>query len=266
MRIDDYVEPFAGGAALFFALRERGLAGQCYLGDANADLITLYKEVQTNVEELIALFDKVRVQYMDLGTDVERRVYYDLVRSWMNRPEAVGVRRAARLLFLNAVGFNGLFRVNSSGDYNVPFGDVRDERGWGKLPPFRTADGLRAASVALQGTVIRHCSYDEWDVGSDALVYVDPPYAKLDDAKGAPFTAYTAEGFDDAAQVKLAHWCKKLVLGGTTVIASNANCTFIRGLYGDLGFILHEVQATRKINRDADGRGPVGELIMVGGQ
>lgn len=239
-----YEERFAGGAAVFFALRARGWTGTAVLTDLNPNLMALYRTIQSDVELLIEWYERVRTAYLAKDHD-GRGDFYLRMRAQLATTES-DLLRATRILFISAISFNGLYRVNSAGGFNAP---------WGKdtAQPPEKSDILRAASAALQGVTLRHGSFDAAPVPSGAVVYCDPPYVD-------GFTTYTKEGFDLDAQQRLAAWAAMVAASGSHVILSNADRQIVRDLYA--GWTLTEVQARRSINRDGAGRGPVGELII----
>jgi DNA adenine methylase len=210
-RFRAYVEPFLGSAAVFFDLRSRGLLDEhdVVLSDSSADLITCYTAVRDHVDDVIAELERLEAGHRRRG----ERHYYEVrderfnplrrqLRSEQGPPvEAVsseGVGLAAMLIYLNRTGYNGLFRVNASGDFNVPIG--RYER-----PRICDAPGLRAASAALRAVRARLQVAPFFEVLAAArredFVYLDPPYAPL--TRTARFTSYTAGGFDSADQHRL---------------------------------------------------------------
>jgi DNA adenine methylase len=242
-----YHEPFVGGGALFFALSHLGrLASQrARLADINTDLINAYQVVRDRVETLIVLLSQFHN---------EESFYYE-VRAQDPR-NLDPVARAARLLYLNKTCFNGLFRENRQGRFNVPFGHYRD-------PQFLRENDLRAASRALRGVAIEQAGFEELltEVKPGDFVYCDPPYAPV--SRTAAFVSYSAGGFDRAAQARLADVVRKLADRGASVLLSNSAVPLTRELYQD--FHLEEVQAARAINSRGDRRGKVAELLVAAG-
>lgn len=242
-----YHEPFVGGGALFFALAGRGLLGpgRARLSDINADLINAYQVVRDRVETLIVLLAQFRN---------EEEFYYE-VRA--QDPRMLDpVQRAARLLYLNRTCFNGLFRENRQGRFNVPFGHYRD-------PQFLRENDLRAASRALRGTSIEHSGFDALEAASQPgdFVYCDPPYVPV--SRTASFTSYSAGGFDDAAQERLAQVVRRLGERGVNVLLSNSATQKTLELYK--GLHAEEIYASRAINSRGDRRGKVPELLVAAG-
>lgn len=247
-KIATYAEPFVGGAALFLALtNEAGETGRrrferAVLADANVDLVTCYRVVRDRVE---ALIEALR------GYRYDRELFY---ATRERDPHTLSdVDRAARLLFLNRTCFNGLWRVNASGKFNVPFGRYQN-------PKILQEDRLRAASAALAGADVR--AGDFMDVtrhlGEGDFVYFDPPYAPL--SRTSDFTAYAAGGFGREDQLRLRDELSRLRDAGVLALLSNADTPETRELYAD--FTVHAIQAPRSIHADATKRGPTTELLV----
>lgn len=240
-----YHEPFLGGGALFFALYRAGRLHDAFLSDTNAELIDTYIAIRDQVEAVIALLE---------GYPHDKAFYYQLRARdpWhLSLPE-----RAARMIYLNKTGYNGLYRVNRRGQFNVPFGRY-------KSPRYLDPDNLRAVARALQHATLR-CQPFEGVLEAARpgdFVYFDPPYAPL--SRTAHFTAYQAHGFDAADQARLRDVCLALTDAGVQVMVSNSDVDLIRGLYDRPPFHIHRVQARRNINSKATARGKVTELIIT---
>ncbi len=234
-----YFEPFLGGAAVFFSLQHP----RSVLSDRNEELAELYQVVKNNVEALIETLK---------GRQNEREYFYQ-VRG-QNRADLSPVQRAGRFIYLNRTCYNGLYRVNSTGQFNVPFGKYKN-------PTICDADGLRAASHALRETEIIHADFEEVTAraGKRDFVYFDPPYQPL--SKTSSFTAYTSEKFDEKEQERLANTFASLDRRGSFVMLSNSDTPLIRELYR--AFQIHEIQASRAINSKPEGRGKITELLIT---
>lgn len=240
-RFGRYFEPFLGGGAVFFALAPE----RAVLTDVNARLIATYQAIRDELPAVVAALHQHRAE----------RDHYYRVRALdpdtLRAPQA-----AARMLFLNRTCFNGLYRVNRRGEFNVPFGDYRN-------PTLCDESNLRAVALRLSGADLRVASV--FDVAQEArrgdLVYLDPPYDPV--SPTASFTAYTAAGFGRAEQERLATLFRALARRGVHVVLSNSDTPFIRELYRD--FCVEQVFARRAINRRAEGRGPVPELLITVG-
>jgi len=241
----NYHEPFLGGGALFFALYRLGRIRQAFLSDINAELMDTYRALQCAVEEVIAYLE----QYPH-----SKEFYYALrARDPWKMPLA---ERAARMIYLNKTGYNGLYRVNKRGQFNVPFGRY-------KRPNYKDFDNLRAVAKALQDNVhLKTASFEQVAKGvrEGDFVYFDPPYDPV--SATARFTQYHASGFGKAEQQRLAEVFQQLSKKGVKVMLSNADTPFIRDLYHGLGEII-QVHAPRFINSKGHKRGPQPELLIL---
>ena len=243
-----YVEPFAGGAALFFAVASDAKSGarkmkRALLVDKNAELVACYNAVKRDVESVIKNLRSYRY---------DRDLFYEArAKNGAMLPDA---ERAARFLFLNRTCFNGLWRVNSRGQFNVPFGRYEN-------PRICDEEGLKAASRALAIADIRLGDFScvTRRLGPRDFVYFDPPYVPL--TKTARFTSYVAEGFGAHDQVRLANELSALRDRGVCAMLSNADTPQSRALYKE--FAVHVVSAPRFINSNPAKRGAVGELIVT---
>jgi len=244
-RFRTYHEPFLGGGALFFGLYRAGTLNHAFLSDSNAELIDTYIAVRDHADEVIAR----------LGRYPHDEAFYYALRAqdpWqLSLPE-----RAARMIYLNKTGYNGLYRVNRQGKFNVPFGRY-------KSPRYLDPDNLRAVSRALQTATIRRMSFEEAvrDVRPGDWVYFDPPYAPLSNT--AHFTAYQAHGFSAEDQARLRDVCLELSDAGAWIMVSNSDTELIRELYAHPPFRVQAVEARRNINSKAAGRGKIQELIIT---
>ncbi len=239
-----YHEPFMGGAAMFFALYRQGLVKgrQVYLSDANKELVDTFKAVRSRINMLIS---KLRTHHYD-------KDYYYEVRS--QDPDSMPLyEKAARMIFLNRTGFNGLYRVNSKGKFNVPFGRYKN-------PTICDEPNLRAVSRALKGVFISSGSFEKVlnRANPGDLVYFDPPYVPV--SSTAYFTAYSSTGFGQQDQTRLAQVFSALSGRGVQVMLSNSDTPLVRKLYAD--FHIQRVLATRLVNSRSDRRGPVYEVIV----
>jgi DNA adenine methylase len=236
-----YHEPFVGGGALFFALAP---ARAC-LADSNAELIHSYAMVRDDVRGVLAA----------LGAHVYERRHFETVRA--QDPIRIGpAERAARFIYLNKTCFNGLWRVNRAGRFNVPFGRYRN-------PSFANPEPLLRASAALRGVDIRQETFENSlrRAQRGDFVYLDPPYDPV--SATASFTSYTADAFTWEDQMRLAETCLDLDRRGIHFVLSNSATPRIRELYGR--FEQQIVRAPRHINCKAGGRGRVEELLITNG-
>lgn len=254
-RIATYYEPFLGGGALFFALLadpERA-PQRAVLNDLNQELITTYEVVRDAPDQLIRRLARLEAEYLAADEAGRAALYYDL-RDQHRLQKPVEV--AARLIFLNKTCYNGLFRVNRKGEFNVPFGRY-------KSPRILDRETLLAASKALQGAELRRMDFEEAcaDAGPDDFVYFDPPFHPL--SATSNFTAYTQREFGRAEQIRLKRCIDDLTRRGVRAMLSNSPHLWVRGGYEFAGYEVAEVQARRAINSRGDGRGPIGELVVT---
>lgn len=251
-RARTYYEPFIGGGAVFFALAAAGRFEQAVLNDQNAELVNLYRVVRDFPEELMTWLSATEARYEQAPAAV-----YESIRNpnpILAKELSDPIAQAGRFIFLNKAGFNGLYRVNRKGGFNVP---------WGKRLTLRTHDpeNIRACAEVLNGVTLKQGDFADvcQTAGEGDLVYLDPPYIPL--TPTSSFTTYTKEGFNLQDQQRLVRLVEELTARGASVVVSNSDTPLTRELYGD--FEIHEIQARRNINSKGDRRGPVGELIVV---
>ncbi len=237
-----YFEPFIGGGALFFELQP----DNAYISDMNEELINLYQVVRDNVDELITDLKKhdISKEYFMEIRNIDRTEDYE---NWSS------VQRASRFIYLNRTCFNGMYRVNSKGEFNVPFG-------YYKNPRIVDENNLTNCSNLLQRTEIRHADFSEilTKVQEDDFVYFDPPYVPLSETSG--FTSYTKDGFDIDMQFKLRDVCDELDARGVKFLLSNSDTKLVNELYEN--YNIKKVFASRQINANADGRGKITEVLV----
>jgi DNA adenine methylase len=243
-RIGTYYEPFVGGAAVFLALAEAKRFERAVISDRNRDLIDLYTVVRDDVEKLLKELSK----YQDR---ISEEQYYEMRGKHHLR---TSVKRAARLIYLNKTGYNGLYRVNSSGGFNVPYGRY-------KRPNIYDPARIRAMSEALQGVSIEEADFETPCARAKLgdAVYLDPPYLPV--SKTSSFSAYHSEAFGLAQHQRLAKVFEKLAKKGVAAVLSNSDTPETRELYRP--FKPSGVQVRRPINSIASRRGAVSELLVV---
>ena len=241
----NYWEPFVGGGALFFQLsdRLRRAAQAAHLSDMNGALITTYQVVQSRLPELM-----VALQQHAASHTQDAKTHYYAVRA-LNPVDPVEV--AARFIYLNRTCFNGLWRVNQSGKFNVPMGAYKN-------PAIANFDTLQASSTALQGVSLAHQPYQNIAPSAGDFVYFDPPYDPL--TKTASFTAYGKDKFGDAEQIALRDKMDALTQQGVLVMLSNSNTPLIQSLYKN--YTVDVIQAGRAIAAATSSRAPVQEVIV----
>ncbi len=246
-QFDRYHEPFVGGGALFFAvnrnnMKDSGGGGKYCLSDSNPDLVNAFFIVQRDVEPLI---DRLRQHAQDHSRD-----HFYHIRSQHNLRDSV--ERAARFIYLNKTCYNGLWRVNSKGQFNVPLGSS-------SKPAICDADNLRACHAALQAVDIVERDFRDIAPCSGDFVYLDPPYHTR---KSGGFTKYARDDFGAGEHKALRELCRSLHERDVRFMLSNSDTPLIRALYADEPFRIEVVQAPRMVNRNAAGRGAVNELLI----
>jgi DNA adenine methylase len=264
-----YVEPFIGSGAVFFHVAQNYGPAQLVIADANHELIMAYRSIQRCVEDVIARLAEVEHYYLPLAEKERKRHFYeqraafnDARLRFVEVPDCwTDPERTAQLIFLNRTCYNGLFRVNSKGAFNVPFGRYKN-------PRICDAANLRAVSRLLQDTAIHNGPYHDCAslVDHQTLVYFDPPYRPI--SKTANFTAYSQQMFDDEAQIELAGFYRRLHERDARLMLSNSDPQnvdpddrFFENIYH--GFRLERIRASRRINSKAGSRGPVYELLIL---
>ncbi|MDL2234024.1 DNA adenine methylase [Ruminococcaceae bacterium OttesenSCG-928-L11] len=243
-----YYEPFVGAGAVLFELHPT----RAVINDFNSQLILTYRMIRDEVDALVAALREHQRQ--------NSREYYYTIRQMDREPDAFhalpDVEKAARLIFMNKTCYNGLYRVNSQGLFNVPYGRYRN-------PAICEEGTLRAVSRYLRDNAVEICNGDfEQAVegaGEDAFVYFDPPYHSPGNTN---FTGYQPDGFTEADQRRLRDTAIRLTERGAKCLLSNSDTEFIRELYSAPCFHIHTVQAKRAINSNSAGRGDVTEVLI----
>ena len=236
----NYYEPFLGGGAVFFYLQP----STAILTDINAELINTYCCVRDHVEELISLLKEHKIRH-------DKDYYYSI----RNHSGGTEIEKAARIIYLNKTCFNGLYRVNSQGKFNVPLGRYEN-------PNICSEVLLKAASEALSTSKIKQTDFVDvlnYATSSDDFIYFDPPYYPVSET--SYFTAYSSYRFAEDQQVKLKDVFEKLAGRGVKVMLSNSDCEFIRNLYSS--FHIHTISASRAINSNAKKRGKITEILVT---
>ncbi|MEX2681019.1 MAG: DNA adenine methylase [Candidatus Sigynarchaeota archaeon] len=242
-KFNKYIEPFVGGGAMFFYL----LPERAVLMDINPELINIYKVIQHDVDALIASLKRHEndetYYYKMRDIDLDK----DAFAAWTD------VEKASRNIYMNHVCYNGLYRVNSEGHFNVPFGDYKN-------PILCDEENLRAINKALKGIELHVASFEkclEYAEKGD-FIYLDPPYVPL--SLTASFTGYTKESFGPDDQRKLLAVMKELDRRGCKVLLSNSYCDFVLDLYKD--FKIETIMANRAINSVGSKRGKIKEVLI----
>lgn len=262
--ITKYAEPFVGGGAVLFDILSKYNLEEVYISDINAELVNSYVVVRDHIDALLALLEKYQSEYLPLKTE-GRKAYYLTIREQfnalkLNGHEADNIEKAALMIFLNKTCFNGLFRVNKKGLFNVPMGSYKN-------PLICDEKNLRAVSEKLQNVKIVCGDYRESAefIDEHTFVYFDPPYRPLTETAG--FTAYTENLFNDEEQIELADFVECMHKKGAKVVVSNSdpkNANVEDDFFDDI-YSKHKikrVEATRMINCNSEARGKIKELLI----
>lgn len=255
-----YVEPFVGGGAvLFWILQEYPNITRAVINDINAELICTYRVIQKDVESLILELGRIQKQYLPLNEEA-RKDFFMAQRKRFNEEKNTDIETATLFIFLNRTCFNGLYRVNSKGKFNVPHGRYSN-------PKICDEETLRADSALLQRVEILCGDFAQTGkyAGENVLYYFDPPYRPLTETSA--FTSYSKNGFDDAEQTRLRDFCDQIATNKSLFVASNSdpqnvdnNDDFFDRLYRM--FNIKRVSAARMINSKRDGRGAISEIMI----
>jgi len=246
-KYNTYFEPFCGGAAVLFALQP----SKAIISDTNSELINVYKVIKDNADELIKILEEHKKKNSE--------EYFYTIRSLDRLPEAYAkltdTERAARIIYLNKTCYNGLFRVNSAGEFNSPWGRYKN-------PNIISETTIKALHIYFTENKITFLDDDYKKALNTAkkgdFVYLDPPYLPLSDTSN--FTGYTAGGFSVADQEKLKQVCDNLNKKGVNFLLSNSSCDFIKNIYAS--YYIDEVEAKRSINSIAEKRGEIKEVLI----
>lgn len=267
--IQRYIEPFVGGGAVFFYLASQYEIDDLFIYDLNAELIIAYQTIQQNVEDLISCLQGIQTQYWSFDEEQRQEYFYQTRTKFNSQRTPINyqnfnsdwIARTSQLIFLNRTCFNGLYRVNSKGDFNVPMGRY-------KRPTICDADNLRAVAQVLQKTQIHHGDFTKCEklVNQDSFVYFDPPYRPI--SKTANFTAYSQQVFNDEEQLRLRNLFRLLDSKGALLMLSNSDPknqdltdNFFEIAYQE--YQIKRVKASRNINSTATKRGKINELLIM---
>lgn len=248
-----YYEPFVGGGALFFYLKQTKNISFSSINDINSKLITAFIQIQQNPEKLITLLKNIETEYKKLSLEDQEKFFYQK-RELYNKENNDELTTAAYLIFLNKTCFNGMYRENSKGEYNIPFGDqknatVCDEK------------NILAVSECLKNTDITNQSFEESinNCQKGDFIYFDPPYYPINTTSN--FTSYSRSTFGSREQEKLKSVFTDLAQKGCFVMLSNSNTPYIIDLYKD--FNINYLYAARSINSKGDKRGKIKEVVVT---
>jgi DNA adenine methylase len=279
-----YVEPFIGGGAMYFHLKNNYHIRESYISDNNSDLILTYHIIKNCSKQLIEILKEMETQHTHKAEEKRKKNYYtirdaynqqdvdyqelinyfdfsnDIVSSDHTKLPLEWIERAGYFIFLNKTCYNGLYRLNSNGKFNVPFGRYKNPLICDEVNLLEVQNILKNA-VIFQGDFSESQNY----INEESFVYLDPPYRPLNSTSN--FTSYSTGRFNDSSQKKLAEFFKEIDRRGARVMLSNSdpqnhdeNDNFFDDLYG--GYEIERVAAKRNINRDAKKRGVINELII----
>ena len=256
-----YIEPFVGGGAmLFHMLQKYTNIGRVIINDINPNLITAYRVIRYTPVRLITVLKMLQREFRQNSNEEARKEYFLRIRKSYNEDTHNDVTNTAMFIFLNRTCFNGLYRVNSKGYFNVPFGKYTN-------PTICDEELLLEDSKILQNVEILCGDYTliERYVDNNTFIYFDPPYRPL--STTSSFTSYSKENFDDTEQTRLAHFFARLSRYGCKMMLSNSDCcaqnpndTFFENLYGN--FIIDKVHASRFVNAIPSKRGKLTEILV----
>ena len=262
--INKYVEPFVGGGAVLINILQKYDVKEAYAFDINLDLINCYNIIKTDVDSLIKELDKKEKEFLELEDDERQKYFYNIRKeynSYKIQENESSVKRASEFIFLNRTCFNGLYRVNKNGEFNVPCGKYKN-------PTICDSKNLRNLSYLIRNVVFQYGYYKKSKryIDSNTFVYFDPPYRPLSITSG--FTSYAKEDFNDENQKELANYFKELDEKNSKLMLSNSNPkntnkddNFFEEIYK--GFNINEISAKRMINANAKGRGEISELLIT---
>ena len=263
--IETFVEPFVGGGALLFQMIESYNFKEIHIFDINLELINCYRQIQESVERVIHYHELLISKFPENG-DERDDFYYDVRNKWNSNLDIQSMssdeksERVAEMIFLNKTCFNGLFRLNREGKFNVPTGRY-------KKPSFTNSEDLIKASEALKGVHIHHASFENClnVINDSSFVYFDPPYRPL--SKTSAFVSYSKSDFNDSNQRELATLANDLDVRKVKFLLSNSdpkntdvNDNFFDEMYSD--FKIDRVFASRAINSNPNKRGKISELLI----
>ena len=263
-----YIEPFVGGGAVYFSLFPSPNISKSILIDNNLSLIITYNVIKTRVNELITILDGIEQKYNNISEEAQSIYFYETRDKFNLLIKDVSgdvfseqwLWVAAFFIFLNKTCFNGLYRVNSQGEFNVPRGSYNN-------PTICDAENLFHVHKALEKAIIMHGDFEKAKeyINSSTFVYLDPPYRPL---KTSSFTSYTKNDFDDTEQIRLANFCRQIHKLGGKFLLSNSDPknidpddNFFEELYN--GFNIEHIDARRNINSNGNERGTVTELLIM---
>lgn len=262
--INKYAEIFVGGGAVLFDILSKYKLDEVYISDKNLELINTYKSIRDNVDILIKSLKEMEEQYIPLDNENRKDYYYkkrEEYNSLKINSEVNSIEKAVLFIFLNKTCFNGLYRVNKKGEFNVPMGAY-------KKPKICDEENLKNVSLTLRNVKIVYADYRESEkfIDDKTFVYIDPPYRPLNITSS--FTSYTENNFNDKEQIELAEYINVLNKKGAKIVISNSDPknnniddNFFDELYKN--YNINRVKATRMLNSNAGLRGAINELLIT---
>ena len=261
-KIERYCEPFVGGGAVLLDVLANFQPKEVLINDINHELTNTYIQIRDNAEIVISMLSDMQEVFWNMDNE-QRKEYFYARRDRFNeliKKAASTEEKAALFIFINKTCFNGLYRVNAKGLYNVPMGSY-------KKPPICDAENIRTISELIQGVTINCGDYSECAdfIDNNTFVYIDPPYRPLSETSS--FTSYAKAEFGDEQQIQLGHFIEKISQKGAKIVASNSdpkNTDTEDNFFDDIYkmFTINRVSATRMINSKSNGRGTVSELLI----
>lgn len=260
--IDRYCEPFVGGGAVLLDVLENFHPKEVLINDINPELTNTYIQIRDNAEKIISMLSEMQETFWNMNDDERKKYFYDK-RDRFNeliKQAASTEEKAALFIFINKTCFNGLYRVNSKGIYNVPVGAY-------KKPLICNADNIRLISELLKDVKVQCGDYSKCDdfIDNNTFVYIDPPYRPL--SVTSSFTSYAKTEFGDEQQIQLGHFIEQISDKGAKVVASNSdpkNTNEDDNFFDDIYkmFKIRRVSAARMINSNSKGRRTINELLI----
>ncbi|WP_288605670.1 DNA adenine methylase [uncultured Treponema sp.] len=263
-RIKKYCEPFVGGGAVLFDVLQNCRPEKVLVNDVNEELINTYLQIKSDCNLLIEQLSELQQNYKSQSLEKNKILFYEKRLRYnelkINRNDAENLEKAALFIFLNKTCFNGLYRVNKKGEFNVPFNNAKN-------PLICDEENLRACSELLQNVQMKTGDYSDCKgfIDSETFVYLDPPYRPL--TQTSAFTSYSENKFSDKEQVELGNFIKEISEIGANILASNSDPkntnkedNFFDELYSN--FEIKRISASRMINSNAKKRGAISELLI----
>ena len=262
-KINKYCEPFVGAGAVLFDVLNNYELKEIYISDVNSELINLYKVIKNDVDKLIEILSNYQDEYSELSLEERKPIYYskrDEFNKLKVNQNSNHIKRASLFIFLNKTGFNGLYRENKSGGFNVPIGSYVNQKILDKSNLLNVSDALKNVEI-----VCGDYKESEEFIDSKTFVYFDPPYRPINAT--SKFTAYSKSDFNDKHQIELAEYFKIMDKRGAKLLLSNSDPKnhdpedeFFDDLYKD--FTINRVRANRMINSNKSKRGQITEVLI----